>query len=362
MHTTNQILTVNDYDYHLPDQLIARYPLKSRSASRLLQVNQDGCQDKKFSDIIDLLQAGDLLVLNDTKVMKARLYGQKATGGAVEVLVERILPDQDDQVANRALCHVKASRSPKTGQELYLADNKIKAQVLGRQDNLFILAFGSPILEDLERYGQMPIPPYFERQADCEDDERYQSVFHDPNKNASVAAPTASLHFDDVILQKLKDKGVKLAFVTLHVGAGTFAPVKSEDLRDHIMHAEYAHLPQETAQAINDTKDKGGRVIAVGTTVTRTLETAHLHRVNGKLAEFRGDTQIFIYPPYEFGVIDGLITNFHLPKSTLLMLVSAFAGKENIQNAYAHAIAQEYRFFSYGDAMFLEKNKPDPQV
>ncbi|MDO4440640.1 MAG: tRNA preQ1(34) S-adenosylmethionine ribosyltransferase-isomerase QueA [Moraxella sp.] len=350
---TTPLLTA-DFDYHLPDELIARYPLTVRSSSRLLHVSGDRCTDLAFTDLPNLLNKGDLLVLNDTKVMKARLFGVKDTGGAVEVLIERII-DHDSHIAH---CHVRSSRALKMGQRVALADGAMTATMMGRADNLFVLQFDAPILADLERFGQMPIPPYFERQADDTDDTRYQTVFHDPTKQASVAAPTASLHFDDEILDELKNKGVEIAFVTLHVGAGTFAPVKADDLSDHIMHAEYAHLPQATADKINTTKERGGQVIAVGTTVTRTLETAHLHRVDGRLAEFSGDTQIFIYPPYEFGVVDRLITNFHLPKSTLLMLVSAFAGTDNIKQAYAHAIAQKYRFFSYGDAMLLDRFSP----
>ncbi|UTO05229.1 tRNA preQ1(34) S-adenosylmethionine ribosyltransferase-isomerase QueA [Moraxella sp. FZLJ2107] len=356
MSQTNTPLLVSDYDYHLPDDLIARHPLAERSQSRLMHLADGKINDRQFADLLDLLNEGDLLVLNDTKVMKARLYGQKATGGAVEVLVERLLPDEDGMLPHRALCHVRSSRALKAGQTLSLADGQMTAIMLGRQENLFILAFAAPILPDLDRYGEMPIPPYFERDADDMDDERYQTVFHNPDKAASVAAPTASLHFDDELLDKIKNKGVQIAFVTLHVGAGTFAPVKADDLRDHIMHAEFAHLSQATANIINATKDAGKRVIAVGTTVTRTLETAHLHRKDGKLVECAGDTTIFIYPPYQFGVVDCLITNFHLPKSTLLMLVSAFAGVDNIKNAYQHAINQQYRFFSYGDAMFLQKN------
>ncbi|AWY19996.1 tRNA preQ1(34) S-adenosylmethionine ribosyltransferase-isomerase QueA [Moraxella bovis] len=347
----NTPLLTADFDYHLPDELIARYPLAVRSGSRLLHVQGDTLADLNFSDLPDLLNKGDLLVLNDTKVMKARLFGVKDTGGAVEVLIERIT-DHDNHIAH---CHVRSSRALKVGQTVSLADEGMTATMCGRAQNLFVLQFDAPILADLERYGQMPIPPYFERTADDTDDTRYQTVFHDPAKQASVAAPTASLHFDDETLQKLANKGVEIAFVTLHVGAGTFAPVKADDLTDHIMHAEYAHLPQATADKINATKAQGGQVIAVGTTVTRTLETAHLYRVGGQLAEFSGDTQIFIYPPYEFGVVDRLITNFHLPKSTLLMLVSAFAGTDNIKNAYAHAIDKKYRFFSYGDAMILDK-------
>lgn len=375
-------LTSADFDYHLPDELIARYPLDVRSSSRLLCVKDQSLQDLSFADLPDLLSAGDLLVLNDTKVMKARLFGQKSTGGQLEALIERILPDAtalltsaqlDEGVyaefgANYphiALCHLKASKAPKAGQLLIFGKtdgdnvkNHAHAFCFGRADNLFIVGFGEPILEVLERFGKLPIPPYFERTADDTDDERYQTVFHNPTKEASVAAPTASLHFDETLLERLKDKGVQMAFVTLHVGAGTFAPVKSDDLKDHIMHKEYAHLPKATADKINDTKARGNRVIAVGTTVVRTLETAYIHSHGDELTEFAGDTQIFIYPPYEFGVVDRLITNFHLPKSTLLMLVSAFAGTDNIKQAYAHAIAKRYRFFSYGDAMLLDKPTP----
>lgn len=355
MTQQTQPVLLSDYDYHLPDNLIARYPLNERTSSRLLHVSKNSCQDLRFTDLPNLLKSGDLLVLNDTKVIKARLHGQKQTGGAVEVLIERILPDEINNNLYKALCHVRSSRSPKVGQTLNLANNQMQATVIGRQDNLFILGFRSPILADLDNYGQMPIPPYFERKADETDDERYQTVFHNPTKSASVAAPTASLHFDDALLTQLRKKGVQIAFVTLHVGSGTFTPVKVDNLADHVMHAEYAHLPASTATLINNTKSAGGRIIAVGTTVTRTLETAHRHRIHGELVEFLGDTQIFIYPPYEFGVVDCLITNFHLPKSTLLMLVSAFAGTQTIQEAYNHAIKNKYRFFSYGDAMFLEK-------
>lgn len=346
----NTSLLTADFDYHLPDELIARYPLAVRSSSRLLHVKGNTLGDRHFSDLPELLNKGDLLVLNDTKVMRARLFGVKDTGGAVEVLIERII----DHEHNIAHCHVRSGRALKIGQTVSLADGNMSATMCGRVQNLFILQFNAPILVDLENHGHMPIPPYFERTADDTDDARYQTVFYDPAKQASVAAPTASLHFDDDTLQRLTDKGVQMAFITLHVGAGTFAPVKADDLSDHVMHAEYAHLPQATADKINATKAQNGKIIAVGTTVARTLETAHLHRVDGQLTEFCGDTQIFIYPPYKFGVVDRLITNFHLPKSTLLMLVCAFAGTNNIKHAYAHAISEQYRFFSYGDAMILD--------
>lgn len=348
-------LTLNDFDYELPEQLIARHPLAERSASRLLYVPTTGkAEDHLFTELPDLLNQGDLIVFNDTKVMKARLFGQKDTGGAVEVLVERILPEDP----TTALCHVRASKAPKAGQTLLLAEKNAQATVMGRADNLFILQFDQAILPVLNQYGELPIPPYFERHADDNDETRYQTVFHDPNKLASVAAPTASLHFDEAILQRLADKGVQTTFVTLHVGAGTFAPVKTDDILNHKMHSEYAELPQATADLINQTKARGGRVIAVGTTVTRVLETAFQKTASFEqpnVSAWSGDTDIFIYPGFRFGVIDRLITNFHLPKSTLLMLVSAFAGQQPIKDAYQHAIANQYRFFSYGDAMLLDK-------
>ncbi|MBP8032603.1 MAG: tRNA preQ1(34) S-adenosylmethionine ribosyltransferase-isomerase QueA [Psychrobacter sp.] len=376
---TLEYLSVDDYDYELPDSLIARYPLAQRSASKLLYLatNQQKDSDsqiidKQFSELPDLLNAGDLIVFNDTKVMKARLFGQKDTGGKIEVLIERLvnISDLDSTVLQLettdgksidqehiALCHVKASKAPKLGQRLEIADGHMQAVVIGRQENLFILAFEALILPDLERYGELPIPPYFERHADATDNTRYQTVFHDPAKLASVAAPTASLHFDKFVLDKLAAKGIHTAFVTLHVGAGTFAPVKTDNLLNHTMHSEYAHLPQVTADLINQTHANGKQVIAIGTTVTRVLETAYQKTaVNGQaLSSWAGDTDIFIYPGFRFGVIDKLLTNFHLPKSTLLMLVSAFAGKAAIEQAYQHAINNYYRFFSYGDAMLLDK-------
>lgn len=370
-------LSVDDYDYELPDNLIARYPLSQRSASKLLYLpantgakNTTQIEDHLFTELASLLNAGDLIVFNDTKVMKARLFGNKDTGGKVEVLIERLVDVASLDVNNFktndtslsmyehvALCHVKASKAPKIGQSLALADAHMGCLVIGRQENLFILAFNAPILPDLERYGELPIPPYFERRADSTDHTRYQTVFHDPTKLASVAAPTASLHFDDTVLTMLADKGINTAFVTLHVGAGTFAPVKADNLLNHTMHSEYAHLPQSTADMINQTHANGKQVIAIGTTVTRVLETAYQKTVHDgqSLASWSGNTDIFIYPGFKFGVIDRLLTNFHLPKSTLLMLVSAFSGKAAIESAYQHAINNQYRFFSYGDAMLLDK-------
>ncbi len=342
------MMQLSDFSFELPDELIARYPLETRSASRLLHLNADGSyQDHSFTDILDLFDEGDLMVLNDTKVMKARLKGKRASGGAVEVLVERIF---DQTIAH---CHIKASNSPKAGAELFIGVDGVKATVQGRHENLFIVEFSQPILQVLDLYGQLPIPPYFNREAEAIDTERYQTVFNDPTKLASVAAPTASLHFDQSLLEKLKQKGIQQAFVTLHVGAGTFLPVRTDNIENHIMHSEWCDVPEATAKLIQETKARGNKVIAVGTTATRALESA-AQASGSKIAAWTGDTQIFIYPGYQFCVVDRLITNFHLPESTLLMLVAALSNRDNILNAYRHAVEQKYRFFSYGDAMLIE--------
>ena len=342
-------MQLSDFNFDLPDELIARYPLETRSASRLLHLDQDGQHhDRHFTDILDLLNPGDLLVLNDTKVMKARLKGKRASGGAVEVLVERM---QDQFIAH---CHIKASNSPKAGAELFIGPDQVKVTVQGRHENLFIVEFSQPILKVLDLYGALPIPPYFNREAEAIDTERYQTVFNDPTKIASVAAPTASLHFDEVLLAKLAEKGIQTTFVTLHVGAGTFLPVRTTDIENHIMHSEWCDVSDEAMQMIRDAKARGNQVIAVGTTATRATESA-AQANGGELKAWTGDTQIFIYPGYEFKVVDRLITNFHLPESTLLMLVSALSNRDNILNAYEHAVANRYRFFSYGDAMLVDK-------
>lgn len=342
-------MQLSDFNFDLPDELIARYPLEQRSASRLLHVNAEGqYQDHQFTDIVNLLEAGDVLVLNDTKVMKARLKGKRATGGAVEVLVERM---QDQFIAH---CHIKASNSPKAGAELFIGPDEVKVTVQGRHENLFIVEFSQPILEVLDRYGALPIPPYFNREAKAIDTERYQTVFNDPNKLASVAAPTASLHFDAELLAKLEAKGIQKTFVTLHVGAGTFLPVRTTDIENHIMHSEWCDVPAAAVEMIQQAKARGNKVISVGTTATRAVESA-AQAHGGTLAAWTGDTQIFIYPGYKFKVVDRLITNFHLPESTLLMLVSALSSRENIMRAYQHAVAQRYRFFSYGDAMLIDQ-------
>ncbi len=345
-------MQLSDFNFDLPDELIARYPLDTRSASRLLHLDQQGqYHDCHFTDIFDLLDAGDLLILNDTKVMKARLKGKRATGGAVEVLVERM---QDKFIAH---CHIKASNSPKAGAELFIGDDEIKVTVQGRHENLFIVEFSQPILDVLDQYGALPIPPYFNREAEAIDTERYQTVFNDPTKLASVAAPTASLHFDQDLLEKLAAKGIQKSFVTLHVGAGTFLPVRTTDIQNHIMHSEWCDVPEQTVELIRQTKARGNKVISVGTTATRAIESA-AQAHGGTLAAWTGDTQIFIYPGYDFKVVDRLITNFHLPESTLLMLVSALSNRDNILNAYHHAVEAKYRFFSYGDAMLVDKITP----
>ena len=345
-------MQLSDFNFDLPDELIARYPLDTRSASRLLHLDAQGQHhDFQFTDILDLLDAGDLLVLNDTKVMKARLKGKRASGGAVEVLVERM---QDAFIAH---CHIKASNTPKAGAELFIGPDAVKVTILGRHENLFIVEFSQPILTVLELYGQLPIPPYFNREAEAIDTERYQTVFNDPTKLASVAAPTASLHFDQKLLDQLEAKGIQKTFVTLHVGAGTFLPVRTDDIANHIMHSEWCDVTEHSVELIRQTKARGNKVISVGTTATRAVESA-AQAHDGELKAWTGDTQIFIYPGYEFKVVDRLITNFHLPESTLLMLVSALSNRDNILMAYQHAVANQYRFFSYGDAMLVDQLQP----
>ncbi|ENV12629.1 MULTISPECIES: tRNA preQ1(34) S-adenosylmethionine ribosyltransferase-isomerase QueA [Acinetobacter] len=344
-------MQLSDFSFDLPDELIARYPLEQRSASRLLHLDAEGqYHDHQFTDILDLLNEGDLLVLNDTKVMKARLKGKRASGGAVEVLVERMM---DQFIAH---CHIKASNTPKAGAELFIGPDAVKVTVQGRHENLFVVEFSQPILDVLDKYGALPIPPYFNREAEEIDTLRYQTVFNDPTKLASVAAPTASLHFDEDLLKKLEEKGIQKTFVTLHVGAGTFLPVRTDNIENHIMHSEWCQVSDESMALIKATKERGNKVIAVGTTATRATESA-AQANGGELKGWTGDTQIFIYPGYEFKVVDRLITNFHLPESTLLMLVSALSNRDNILNAYKHAVESKYRFFSYGDAMLIDQAK-----
>ena len=339
-------MNLADFDYHLPAELIAQHPATERAGSRLLHLdgNRGDVVDRQFRDLPGLMRAGDVLVFNNTRVIKARLHGHKKSGGKVEVLVERVLPG-----AIRALAHVRASKSPLPGSKLLFSDGVI-ATMVARADDLFELDFGANVHEILQRVGEVPLPPYIAHQADNDDEARYQTVY--ARHPGSVAAPTAGLHFDDAMLASLQAQGVRLTYVTLHVGAGTFRPVRDDDISRHVMHSEWYDVPAETVVAIAEAKANGGRVIAVGTTSMRTLEAAS-HE--GSLQAGAGETKIFITPGYEFQIADRLITNFHLPKSTLMMLVSAFAGTQNIQRAYAHAVAARYRFFSYGDAMLLEK-------
>ncbi len=337
-----------DFDFYLPDTLIAQHPTKIRGDSRLLQL--DGVtgltQQAMFADILNLVNAGDLLVLNDTRVIKARLFGEKSTGGKVEVMLERVVD------AHHALAQINASRAPVIGGKLLL-DDQVHAEVISRQDDLFLLHFtdSADVMAILDKHGHLPLPPYITHLASSEDEARYQTVF--ANHAGAVAAPTAGLHFDEAILKKLKDKGVNIAFVTLHVGAGTFKPVKVDVIAEHIMHSERYLIPAETIILIAATKARGGKVTAVGTTVLRALESSAA-QPNG-LQAGQAETAIFITPGFKFKVVDRLLTNFHLPKSTLLMLVSAFAGFENTMCAYQAAIDAKYRFFSYGDAMLIER-------
>ncbi len=350
-------LTPADFDYSLPPELIAQHPAAERSASRLLHLDARGAlHDTRFADLPDRLQRRDLLVFNDTRVIKARLLGHKDTGGRVEVLVERILADQ------RALVHIKASKSPRAGSRLLLAE-AIGAQVLGRHDDLFELQFDDAVLDLLDRHGSTPLPPYIEHPADDTDDARYQTIY--ARHPGAVAAPTAGLHFDDSVLQRLADAGIERAFVTLHVGAGTFMPVRVNDIAKHIMHSEWYTVPQATVDAIAATRARGGRVVAVGTTSVRALESAA--RVAGDTRRglthpVQDDTRLFITPGYRFDLIDAMVTNFHLPQSTLLMLISAFAGLTPIRRAYEHAVAERYRFFSYGDAMLIDAPDAAPEA
>ncbi|WP_325893688.1 tRNA preQ1(34) S-adenosylmethionine ribosyltransferase-isomerase QueA [Grimontia sp. NTOU-MAR1] len=347
-------MQVSDFHFDLPDSLIARYPQADRTASRLLQLNGNtgGLSHKQFTDILDLVEPGDLMVFNNTRVIPARVYGRKASGGKIEVLVERILDEK------LILAHVRASKPPKPGTQLFLGENdEFEAEMVARHDALFEIHFSGEqaVLDILNQVGHMPLPPYIDRPDEESDKERYQTVYNE--KPGAVAAPTAGLHFDENILAALKEKGVETAFVTLHVGAGTFQPVRVDDINDHVMHSEYAEVPQEVVDAVLATKARGNRVIAVGTTSVRSLESAAQHSKNEgtDLKPFFNDTQIFIYPGYEWQLVDALVTNFHLPESTLIMLVSSFAGYEHVMNAYKEAVNNEYRFFSYGDAMFVTR-------
>lgn len=342
-------MRVADFSFDLPDELIARFPKQERSSSRLLTLDgpSGSVAHKIFSDVLELVNENDLLVFNNTKVIPARMFGQKESGGKVEVLVERVLDE------HRVLAHVRASKSPKPGTHLIL-EGKTTVLMVARHDELFELEFDKKqnVLDILNDIGHMPLPPYIDRPDNDTDRERYQTVYGE--KPGAVAAPTAGLHFDDKLMTALKNKGVNMTFVTLHVGAGTFQPVRVDSVDEHIMHSEYIEVPDNVVAAVAETKAKGGRVIAIGTTSVRSLESAaKVH--GGKLDTYFGDTDIFIYPGYQFNVVDAMVTNFHLPESTLIMLVSAFSGQDNIMGAYKTAIEQKYRFFSYGDAMFLTR-------
>lgn len=347
---------LSDYDFELPPELIAQHPAAERSASRLLDGTGPAPVDRVFRELPELLAPGDLLVFNDTRVIKARLFGAKATGGSVELLVERVLPPLE------AWAHVRASKSPRAGARLRFGqgEDAFEAEVLGRcgpEDALFHLRFPSDVFALLERHGHVPLPPYIAH-ADAEEDEhRYQTVFAD--RPGAVAAPTAALHFDEALLARIAARGVASARVTLHVGAGTFQPVRSETIAEHRMHTEWFEVPPATVDAVRRTRAAGGRVVAIGTTTVRALESAAIAAAqDGRAGEVQAgaaETRIFITPGYRFQVVDRLVTNFHLPRSTLMMLVSAFSGMERIRALYAHAIAARYRFFSYGDAMLLDR-------
>jgi S-adenosylmethionine:tRNA ribosyltransferase-isomerase len=335
---------LSDYDYELPEALIAQHPPAVRGASRLLHVDGLGrLADRDFSELPALLRAGDLLVMNDTRVIRARLHGRKASGGRIELLVERIEGEHTAQAM------IRASHPPAIGSRLEFEG--AQATVLGREGAFFGLSFDVPVLALLDRLGELPLPPYIRHAAQADDEDRYQTVY--ARHPGAVAAPTAGLHFDEPMLGRLADLGVGTAFVTLHVGAGTFAPVREDDVSRHVMHSERYTVTPDTVSAIAATRARGGRVVAVGTTSLRALESA---AAAGVLEAGSGDTALFIRPGYRFKVVDALITNFHLPQSTLLMLVSAFAGFDTIRAAYAHAVARRYRFFSYGDAMLLERS------
>lgn len=340
-------MRTDDFDFELPENLIAQHPPLQRGASRLLHVAGCAIKDFKFNELCEFIGVHDVLVLNDTRVLKARLFGEKDSGGKVEVMVERVLGEHE------VLAQIRASKSPKTNSGLLLA-GQLRVRVLGRAGEFFHLRFedSRAVTTLLEQYGQLPLPPYITHAAQAEDETRYQTVF--AREPGAVAAPTAGLHFDETMLQSLRAKGCNIAYVTLHVGAGTFQPVRAEQIEEHVMHSERYILPEATVQAIREARANGGRLIAVGTTSLRALESA---AAKGELAAGSDETRIFITPGYRFKVVDVLLTNFHLPRSTLLMLVCAFGGMNNLLAAYRHAVKNEYRFFSYGDAMLIEREQ-----
>jgi S-adenosylmethionine:tRNA ribosyltransferase-isomerase len=337
-------LSIGDFDYELPPGLIAQHPCTTRSGSRLLRLSGETLADHRFADLSELLSPGDLLVFNDTRVIKARLFGEKASGGRVEVLVERVLSE------NEALAQVRASKPPQAGSALRLAGS-LEVEVLGREDEFYRLRFPGGVFDLLERHGGVPLPPYIGHAPRPEDESRYQTVY--ARAPGAVAAPTAGLHFDEAVLGALARRGVEFAYVTLHVGAGTFQPVRVKDLAEHHMHSERYEIPKATVEAAAATRKRGGKIVAVGTTTLRCLEASAAR--HGAPAAGAAETGLFITPGFTFRVADRLVTNFHLPKSTLLVLVSAFAGIEPVRRAYRHAVDQRYRFYSYGDAMLIDK-------
>ena len=338
-------MKTSDFNYHLPEELIANYPLEKRSLSRLLVFKND-IAHMHFMDIIKFFREGDLLVVNNTSVIPARIFGQKESGGAIEIMLERIMEN------NQALVQIRSGRSPKIGSFLDL--DAYRAQCIDRKDNFFIIQFDNSPLDIFNKIGHVPLPPYIKRKDEDLDKERYATVYEDKELQESVAAPTAGLHFDDELLNSLKKIGVKLATINLSVGAGTFQPVKVDNIKDHDIHEEYLEVSKDVMRLVNETKRAGKKVFAVGTTVIRALETALSH---GDKNGYKGYTKLFIYPGYKFKAVDKLITNFHLPQSSLLMLVSAFIGYDNMMHIYKTAVDKKYRFLSYGDAMLLEKNE-----
>ncbi|RYX96768.1 MAG: tRNA preQ1(34) S-adenosylmethionine ribosyltransferase-isomerase QueA [Comamonadaceae bacterium] len=351
--SSNRQFSLGDFDFELPEALIAQHPAAERNASRLLDGRAAMPVDRRFTELPDLLQDGDLLVFNDTRVVKARLFGQKASGGKLELLVERVLAKAGSESSNEVAAHMKVSKKPLPGAVMQM-DGGFTATLLGRwpEDHgpLYKFRLSADPYELMAQHGHVPLPPYITHEDSADDERRYQTVF--AKNPGAVAAPTAALHFDEAMLASLEARGVRRASVTLHVGAGTFQPVKADNIADHVMHFERFDVPAATHQAIADCKARGGRVVAVGTTTVRALESA------AKFGPGCDDTNIFITPGFEFAVVDVLLTNFHLPKSTLMMLVSAFSGYEHIMALYRHAIEQRYRFFSYGDAMLLQRKNP----
>ena len=339
-------MKTSDFNYHLPDELIAHYPLESRSESRLLVYkNENEIEHKSFTDILDYFNSGDLLVLNNTSVIPARIFGKKDTGGEVEVLLERFMED------NKALVQIRSGNSPKIGTKIFL--EKHETICIDRKDNFYILQFNDIPIEVFNKIGHIPLPPYIKRKDEQLDKLRYATVYENKELQNSVAAPTAGLHFDEELLDKIKKKGVHISHINLSVGAGTFQPVKVDKIKDHDIHEEFVEVEASVVDKVIKTKEKGNKVIAVGTTATRALETAFLNNEKG----FEGYTKLFIYPGFNFKAVDLLITNFHLPKSSLLMLVSAFIGFNNMKSIYTKAVEEKYRFLSYGDAMLLKKNE-----